>query len=245
MVVLNSWQSWPASPSDLESAGLHVLRVSLAAERAPAGTVWDTLTPDELARSERYVVEPPRRRFRLCRRALRQVLGWSLNVDPASLRFETERNGKPVLQGHPDCYFNVSHTGDWGVIAVSRSRHLGVDIEAIDPRHNHEGLARRFFSDHEQRQLQELPEELRQAAFYRLWTSKEAYMKSLGLGLLLPLGSFWMQADPREPPCLIGGDVREGPWLASGFHVADDVPGVVMWDGGPVSVQLWDLPDSW
>ncbi len=256
----SSITSWPQLPGEIPAAfqdELHVVRISLDSGRFSASADWSDLSADEIARADRYVVEPPRRRFRLCRRAVRRCLGWATGQEPSSLEFGAERNGKPTLRTPADTglVFNVSHTGDWGVIALGWRRErgrqqpgldqLGVDIETIDPRLDTAALADRFFSRDEQRELNALPPDDQTAAFYRLWTSKEAYMKALGLGMLLPLGSFTMCANPHWPPRLIGGDVREGPWQLAAFSISDSVPGVLMWSGDRLPVRCWSAPPEW
>lgn len=241
------WRNWPDTASALSRDALHVVRIPLAAAGHESVDDWRELTESERERARRYVVEPPRRRFLRCRRALRRCLGELTGCPPASIAFGTERNGKPTLR-HPECEqfrFNVSHSGDWGVIAFGWGCPLGVDIETLDPQLDILGLADRFFSAAEQAELRWLPAELQRQGFYRLWTSKEAYMKGLGLGMLLPLGSFTMQADPRLPPQLMGGEVREGPWFGVGFGVGEDLPGVLLWSGGPRDVCYWSAPSRW
>ncbi|MDX1966294.1 MAG: 4'-phosphopantetheinyl transferase superfamily protein [Planctomycetaceae bacterium] len=239
------WRQLPGSPDACPRQAVHVIRLSLDPSRLPDDS--SDLDLDELARAGRYVVEPPRRRFRICRRGLRRCLGWFTKSLAREIRFASERNGKPTL-AHPKdtgLRFNVSHSGDWGVIAVSWERTLGVDIESIDPNLDGAALASRFFSEHERAELLSLPPEDLQDGFYRLWTTKEAYIKAIGLGMAVPLGSFSAAANPRREPRLVGGDVREGPWRACGFQVAPGVPGVVMWDGGPAPVCFWDAFAGW
>ncbi len=88
--------------------------------------------------------------------------------------------GKPVFQGHPEVYFNISHSGDYVVLAFG-SRELGVDIERV----RRAGLktARRFFTGEEYEYLLETREEERDDAFFRIWTGKEAVVKAAGCGL--------------------------------------------------------------
>jgi 4'-phosphopantetheinyl transferase len=168
-----------------------------------------------------------------------------LHLPPRAVVFEFATWGKPQLaerQNPAGLAFNVSHSGDWGVIALGWRRTLGVDLETADPGLDHTGLARRFFSDDEQRQLAALPAELRTAGFYRVWTGKEAYLKATGLGMSFPLGSFAVAADPRLPPRLLAvADRPEEPrrWTAAAFTPADNVFGTVMWDGGPATIHRW------
>jgi 4'-phosphopantetheinyl transferase len=86
---------------------------------------------------------------------------------------------KPVLRDHPDVHFNLSHSGDFVLIAAGDAP-LGVDIEAmreIDWR----ALAIMNFHPDE-RVTMEAQEDAR-AAFFQLWAHKEAFLKATGIGL--------------------------------------------------------------
>ena len=92
--------------------------------------------------------------------------------------FEYGAHGKPVIIGHPDIHFNLSHCHEAAICALSTSP-VGVDIESI--REYKESLARYTMSDAE---LQQIAESERPAvAFTRLWTMKEAVLKQSGEGL--------------------------------------------------------------
>ena len=157
---------WPPLPPDWNcgpASTLHVIRVPLATDDIVVPAHIPELSPDEVRRAERYVVEPPRRQFVITRRTLRQLCGRVLRIAPQDVTFEFTQFGKPAIaaaQNPPGLAFNVTHSGDWAVIAVGWQRRIGVDVESRDPNMDWRGLAGRFFSDDEQRQLFELPEPL-------------------------------------------------------------------------------------
>lgn len=244
---LKRWQPAPADRADCAQAELHLFRIPLHDRPVHPEESWADLTIEERQRADRYVVEPPRRRFRYCRRTVRRCLGWLTGVEPNALSFGVEQNGKPTLAypADTDLAFNVSHSGDWGVLAVGWNCQIGVDLETIDPHLDITGLATRFFSDREQHQLFQLPAERQRAGFYHIWTSKEAYMKAVGLGMALPLASFHVAANPDQPPALLAGDVGHGPWHAVGFHVASAVPGTLMFNQSREIIRYWDIPQAW
>ena len=104
------------------------------------------------------------------------------------LEFEYRKNGKPYLCGHDDIFFNLSHSGDYVMCAVSKSE-VGCDIQKIDKADMK--LAERFFTEREYHAIAELPtEEERTDMFYRYWTLKESFMKVTGLGMQLSLNAF-------------------------------------------------------
>ena len=92
--------------------------------------------------------------------------------------------GKPAFaEGHP-LWFNLSHSGDDIALLMSDEGEVGCDIEVIRPRKNWQALANAVFSMTEHDELErEAPEE-RLAAFWRIWTRKEAIIKQRG-------GSAW------------------------------------------------------
>lgn len=110
------------------------------------------------------------------RRLLQHVTGFS------GWRLALEGNGKPYLLDHdglPGPSISLSHGGDWVVVATgSTERRIGVDVEPHKPR-DVMSLAQASFGPAEQRMVSEGGE----AAFYRLWTLREAMGKATGQGL--------------------------------------------------------------
>lgn len=154
---------------------------------------WRTiLSPDELARADRFHFARDRQNFTATRALLRMVLGSYLGSDPSKLTFVYSDKGKPVLGANHalPVQFNVSHSGTRALLAISLGRDVGVDVERI--RHNLDCdlLAERYFSPAEQKALAALPLSERSNGFFRCWTRKEAYIKAHGAGLSLPLDSF-------------------------------------------------------
>jgi 4'-phosphopantetheinyl transferase len=103
--------------------------------------------------------------------------------------------------GGQPAHFNLSHSGDTCVIAISTRAPVGVDIEAVRDRSNLERLVSARFAPSEAHGVLRHEGEERRRAFYRVWTRKEAYLKATGLGLSAPLESFAVAAD--DPPALL------------------------------------------
>lgn len=111
--------------------------------------------------------------YLLLRRALREEFG----IDEQPL-FEYGEHGKPLLVGHPDIHFNLSHCREAVACVVSR-RPVGIDVESVG--RYKESVARYTMNDEELAMIKaaERPE----AAFIRLWTMKEARLKLTGEGI--------------------------------------------------------------
>jgi 4'-phosphopantetheinyl transferase len=155
----------------------------------PAGV--GTLDAGERARAARFRFERDRRRFVARRLFLRAVLAEHMGVEPAGIRYRASGYGKPELDlADAGIAFSTSHADDLAIVAVVRGGEVGADIERIRTMRDALDIARKFFTACEVEHLSSLTGASRSAAFLRLWTGKEAYVKLLGRGLSMPLDGF-------------------------------------------------------
>lgn len=164
------------------------------------------LSADELERAARFHFEAHRYHFIVAHGMLRMVLGQYLGFDPALLRFEYETYGKPKLAQHNQngvLNFNLSHSHKLALLAITRHRPIGVDLEYMRPVLEMEQIAAGNFSAVENRLFQALPDHQKHEAFFNCWTRKEAYIKAIGEGLTHPLDQFEVSLTPDELPRLI------------------------------------------
>jgi len=176
-------QSSPAICAQPAIAGCSLWTVEL--DVLPAQDALAILADDELARMNRFHFERDRRRFASGRAALRWLLGSVLDRDPASLRFSTGAHGKPSLGDDPQLAFNLSHSGASAIIAIDparRHRAVGVDLELRREVPDALALAQSCFDDGEQQALAACSGVVRDEAFLRGWTRKEACLKAAGTG---------------------------------------------------------------
>src|SRR5580704_11750294 len=89
------------------------------------------LSEDETARANRFRFEPDRVRWIRARSSLRMILSRYTGEDPGNLGFTYGKHGKPTLSPFTEVQFNLSHAGDWAIVAVTESVSVGVDIERI------------------------------------------------------------------------------------------------------------------
>ncbi len=190
----------------LAAGEVHVWRVSLSLPGESTATLAELLPADELERAARFHREEHRVHFIVAHAALRDILHRYLAEEPAAIPFLLNERGKPSLppERNPgEIEFNLSHSGSLSLVALTRGVPVGVDVERIRPARDHEAVARRFFSENEVAGYFALPEEERRAAFFHIWTRKEAYIKALGVGLSAPLRSFTVNVSPGEPARLV------------------------------------------
>lgn len=176
----------------LSHGAVHVFLLRLAAFDAVALTA--NLCPAEKARAARLKVAKARAQFIITRAVLRQLLANYLGSAPRALAFTEGPRGKPAIGG-PDWQqkrieFNVSHAADYALLALGLGHRLGVDIESVERQVDYRALARRFFSAAEQAVFNKLPAGAACAAFYRVWSRKEACLKATGQGLAGGLSGF-------------------------------------------------------
>lgn len=182
------------------------------------------LSPDELARADRYRFADDQRRFIAARAGLRLRLAQVLQADPAELAFDYGQQGKPRLaaaHSTGDWQFNLSHSGEFALLAAVQGVQVGVDIEALRPMRDRDALVRRYFSVAENAAYFALPEDQRQAAFFAAWTAKEALVKALGQGLHFPLREFDVQVDAHGAGGLIalqGTPAPRSGWCLTGLE---------------------------
>jgi len=162
------------------------------------------LSRDEKLRAGRFHFERDRRRFIVARGMLRLLLGSHIHIAPTAIAFAYSKHGKPLVAGNTaQIHFNVSHSEECALYAISRSCRLGVDIECLNRDADWHGLAKRFFTDNEYIALQNLNASSRKRAFLACWTRKEAIIKATGDGLTLALDQFEVTVEPDVEPQIL------------------------------------------
>jgi 4'-phosphopantetheinyl transferase len=187
--TLSAWEriDWleTTAPPVLDEGQLHIWRIPLDRLRQQGG-LCSFLSSEEISRAERLRVPEKREAFIAARAALRVVLARYLGLAPRQVELAYLSDGKPQLadpEMAAQLQFNLSHSGDWMVLALSAGVPVGVDVEQVrSVRANGWALAQLFCAA-ERETLAALPEEQRDAAFIAAWTMKEAVGKADGRGV--------------------------------------------------------------
>ena len=124
----------------------------------------------------------------LLRYALSKRLGSSIPEIP--LQFTFNPYGKPFLLNYPDVSFNISHSGDWVTCAIS-DFDIGIDVEQINLDMNLD-IANQYFHEKEIQLINSVAAPESYHYFFRIWTTKESYLKCIGKGLGEPLSNFYV-----------------------------------------------------
>jgi len=201
---------------------VHVQRLDVSADIREFDPV---LSDDERRRAMRFHHDVDRRRFVITRASLRHLLGAALEAAPRTISIDTTGYGRPVLAGRhatSNIQFNVSHSGDLAVIAITHDRRIGVDVEVLRSLPDMNDLVDQNFSPREREEYAQLPLHMQQRGFFNCWTRKEALVKAWGCGLHYPLDQFDVSLTPGKPAQLYRlGSVPGG---QCGWQLYDFVP---------------------
>ncbi|MGH7550253.1 MAG: 4'-phosphopantetheinyl transferase family protein [Gemmatimonadota bacterium] len=229
------WERPRGSPR-LGKDEVHVWRISLSSvdlERARG-----MLSEDERRRAARYRFPTHRRRFLAARAGLRAILALYLDLDPAAVDLTAGPTGKPRLADNPGLEFNLAHSGDIALVAVTRGRPVGVDVERMRRGIPYERLAERFFAPSEVAALRSLPPPIRSAGFFACWTRKEAWLKASGHGLegglpsALPRFAVSVEPDPIAIAVTLSGRPDEAArWSLVDLRVGSGYAGAMAVQG--------------
>ncbi len=245
--VCSSWDH-PPETLTLASDEVHVWRAGLDRPKARVESLLHTLAPDEKARAERFHFEKDRDSFIVARVTLKRVLGRYLGLPPAKLRFSYNAYGKPALannSGADALRFNLSHSHQLMICAVTCGRDIGIDLEHLRSDLAELQIAEQFFSSQEVAVLCALPVEQQTKAFFNCWTRKEAYTKARGEGLSFALNQFDVQLAPGESAALLRnrGDAREvSRWSLQELIPAPDYVGALAVEGHAWRLECWQWP---
>ena len=188
-----------------------------------AGSVSDAeinmLDATEMGMLKNIRLETERKRYLLSRLLLRKALSHLIGGNPQDWRFERDRNGKPKLSavhGAPNVDFNMSHSGNAVVVAVSSAGEVGVDVERIGDVEMRnaavDGIYDSVFTERELESLKFQPGFSHAEDTLKMWTVKEAYAKLLGVDAALNVFDFEVAPAPwrvMSSPTDLGPDETE------------------------------------
>ena len=145
------------------------------------------LSGNEQREVNKFKITKQKYNFIISRCFSRILLGSFNHIDLSEISFTRSEFGKPTALDknvHPlYVQFSVSHSNDFCFLAFGSKAQFGVDVEFIDSNINVNEIASVYFSKEEQGGLQGLQGEALLNEFYYIWTLKEAYLKSIGVGL--------------------------------------------------------------
>ncbi len=182
----------------LENDVIHVWGVHVPELLDRIESLERVLCSGEREKAARYHKESDRRSSIISRGALRILLSGYTGMPAPQIDFEYTENGKPHMLDS-DLAFNVSHSGEWVLLAIGRDREIGVDIEKIRREVDVLPIASRYFTPEEIARIETAED--RHSVFFHVWASKEAYVKACGSTLFSELANFSVpmkEADKKD-----------------------------------------------
>lgn len=161
---------------------VHVWAASLARVKDDIYYFSAILSKDECERADSFKDAQNKLLYICARGILRCILARYLGTTPQSIEFIYGLWGKPGLLMEKPIHFNISHSRDYVLFALTRDYEVGIDIEFIDKQFELESLVTFIFSSYELDYWRQLSLKHRAEYFFKIWTCKEAYLKSLGKG---------------------------------------------------------------
>jgi 4'-phosphopantetheinyl transferase len=141
--------------------------------------------------------------------------------------------------------FNLAHSEDLALYAISSGRTVGIDVEQIRPGFADGTLAESFFAPREVAALRSLPPRDQERAFFACWTRKEAYLKARGEGLIMPLDAFEVSLLPGDTAALLqtpADPAEAARWSLCELAVGPEYAASLAVAGQGWSLQLWQDP---
>ena len=173
------------------------------------------LSNNEVKRADKMKTKKKKRQYIITRGMIIKLLSIIINKDPHKIEFSYNHHGKPFINEKYNGYsveFNTSHSGRYGLIAITLDNKVGVDIQKIKPEIDFRALSNRFFSNNERNELLKLEKHEQQEAFYLGWVRKESFIKATGMGVAYGLDQFSVSLNKEDNSNVIISDYENKKW---------------------------------
>lgn len=204
---------------------------------AEVAKLFEILSRGEQARSKGFIDSRGYRQYVISRGRMRQVLALYTDVEPPEIQFTVVGDGKPALfdQTSQKIFFNNTHSGGLGLIAVTSGREVGIDMERVRVIERALQLSKRFFLPEEHAALESLPHDEMIREFLGIWCRREAGTKARGASVWRGLGS-WKGTRMARRPGVQADDSTE--FTTSMLPLGSDYIGAVVAAGSDWKVEM-------
>ncbi len=228
----------------LEQNQVHIWRVNIDNPTLNLDDLFsDVLSDDERKRVDRLKSEKDKRRFIVSRGLLRENLGNYIGTEPSDITFTYNKYGKPDLKpehNQGNIKFNVSHSANLAIYAISQNREVGIDLEYIREVRTADKIIKRFFTQQETDFYYSQPEDKKKLAFFTLWTRKEAYSKARGMGIGLPSKEFDLNLAPTT--VISTTDMKtESKWSLVDIEIDEDYLAALATEGKDIEICRFEF----
>lgn len=240
------WTTTAPEKIILATNQLHVWQSDINITKIQAGRIYSILSKKEKARASRFKFEEHRLKFIAARATLRKILSHYLSIDPNAISFTENKYGKPGLKDEinkSSIFFNISHSHNMALFAISNEENIGIDIEAVNRKIDFDEISKRFFSDRENEHIQALPISQKSIDFYKIWTAKEAFIKAIGQGLSFPLKEFEISLNNNtiSLASIYGDPNKASTWNLFKYDVPDEYESSIAIQAERPDITSWKI----
>lgn len=233
---------------ELPDGEVHIWRILAHTFLSQVKYLSEVLAHEEKERASRFYFEKDRLTFMIIRGLLRVIIGQYIKAEPAEIQFDYNAFGKPFLrwqEGASAFHFNVSHSHGVALVAITRRKRIGIDLEKIRPILDADVIVDRFFTPQEAANLKSVPFAEQGKAFFTWWTCKEAFVKAIGEGLAYPLDQFDI-VDVIQDSMRVMGTISQGAqrWSLLKFSPYPNYVGALVIEEGLQGLQCWYIDEK-
>lgn len=224
----------------------HVWQVNFSKQSDNISFFLNLLSDNEKEKASKFRFKKDQNQFIISRGVLRVLSASYLNTNAKEIEFKYGEYGKPEFDFNCDLKFNISHSGDVGVLGFVLNFDIGVDVEKIKDDFDVLDIVSNYFSQLEIETLKKLPKEKHTEYFYRCWTRKESFIKAKSLGLTFPLDSFSVCINSDKKTELLEtkwDDTEKHKWKLFTFSPHQDYISAVSIKGDIKSVEYFNFSD--
>lgn len=173
------------------------------------------LAAQEIAEIASFGAKERLAQFLISRWLSKNLLASLLQTSAVAILTRKGNLGKPFLEEQQNSLkidFNISHTKDVTLVGIAQGMQIGVDVEKIAEKKNSADIAARFFNPEESKWIAagaDRHEQLRR--FFRMWSMKEAVIKTVGGGVFRNIHQIWFQ----EEQSVLALQSSTEPWSVS------------------------------
>ncbi|WP_149277117.1 4'-phosphopantetheinyl transferase family protein [Pareuzebyella sediminis] len=230
---------------ELQEGKAHVWYFSIDQFSGKFDTFKNVLSHDEIDKASTFKFEKDQNISVLSRGLLKMISAEYLGIKADMIDLKYGTFGKPFYANSTSNFlkFNVSHSGNYIVLAFTKDSEIGVDVELIKRNFNVLDIAQNFFSIEEIKSLKTFEKSERVEAFFRCWTRKEAFIKAKGSGLSFPLDAFTVSLDKDNAELLrTEWDLEERKeWRLFSFVPAKEYVGGLLVNKKIHSIEYFDF----
>jgi 4'-phosphopantetheinyl transferase len=240
---MKSWLT-PSADLDCLPGEVHLWRIPLGMDLFDYPSVTTLLDEKECLRANRFYFSHDKAYYTAAHIALRLILTRYTGLPPGQILYECDGMGKPHLTDKTGLHFNLSHSGNLGLVGICRDHEIGVDLECIRSVKSLNLVAMNFFTLGETEALNALPPRDLLKGFFNCWTRKEAFIKLTGQGVSFPLDQFEVRLAPGKPAGLVklfGSEIPAKDWTIMDIPYGRSVAAAVAIAKDTWRLRLWQF----